>query len=240
MTKRIFLLPILLVVLSINTNIYAQITGIKGEGEVVTQELKLDAFDGISMSIAAEVIITQGSPQKVVVEAQQNIIDNLKKAVRSDTWHIEFEKNVREAKPVIVRITIPKLEDIALTGSGKIRTQGAFKNQSDMDIALSGSGIVDITTEVDEVDVHLSGSGKIMLAGAAKELEIAISGSGKITATDMTANECEVHISGSGDAMVNVTNTLSTAISGSGDVQYKGSPSVKASIVGSGEVTKIN
>lgn len=212
---------------------------ISGEGEVVKQEISLASFSGIDLGFNGDVILTQGSVQKVVVEGQQNIIDNIKRDVSDGKWRISFVESVKDAKPVKVYITVPRLDYIGLSGSGTITNTGKFAGLGDVDIAVSGSG--DIAFNYDGVDsnVRVSGSGKIELSGSTKTLDVAISGSGDIMAKELVSAECEIHISGSGDAAVYVNGELETHISGSGDVRYRGDASVKARISGSGEVVKL-
>lgn len=212
---------------------------IKGEGEVVKQEITLPAIDGISLEFSGDVVLTPGSTQKIVIEGQQNIIDNIRREVRDGTWRISFDKNVKDAKPVIVYMTLPTIEDVVLSGSGSIRSTGKFSNLNDLEIAVSGSGDISLEIDAQETDLAISGSGGVKLSGSAKTLEIAISGSGDVNAADLVTSGCEISISGSGDAQVKVNGDLETAISGSGDVHYSGNASVKAKISGSGSVSKL-
>lgn len=213
--------------------------GIKGEGEVIKQEITLPAIKGFDLGFGGDVIITPGNTQKIVIEGQKNIIDNIKRDVSNGTWRISNIKNVHDAKPVVVYITIPTIEYVGLSGSGSVKSTGKFSSLKEIDIAVSGSG--DITLDIDAKDtgVRISGSGEIVLAGTTQSLEVAISGSGDVMTKDLVASTCKIQISGSGDAAVHVNGDLETHISGSGDVRYKGTASVTAKISGSGEVTKL-
>ena len=46
-----------------------------GTGPIVTEDLSFSAFDKIDLTGVANFYITIGSPQSVVLKAQQNIID---------------------------------------------------------------------------------------------------------------------------------------------------------------------
>ena len=218
----------------------SQIAGIKGEGDIVKHEFKLESLRGINLGISGDVVLTQGSPQKIVVEAQQNIIDNIEKDVKGGVWNIRFDKHVRESKDVTIYVTLQDLEEIGLSGSGSIRSTNKFTGIDDLDISVVGSGEITLAYEANSTDLKLSGSGSIDLTGTSDDLSISISGSGDVIAGDLKTNDCNVQISGSGDARVHANQTLDTLISGSGDVRYSGSASVNSRIVGSGEVTKVN
>jgi hypothetical protein len=215
---------------------YWSTSAIKGEGEVVRQEITLPALKGIDLGFSGNVILTPGPVQKVVLEGQQNILDLIKRDVVGGNWKIYFSKNVKDVKNVTVYITLPAIETVALTGSGSVNTEGKFSGLNDLKLSLTGSGDINFETDARSVDAHVSGSGDIEVSGSAGALEVTISGSGDVTATSLAVNSCEIHISGSGDAEVDVNGDLEVYISGSGDVYYRGNASVTAKVTGSGEV----
>jgi hypothetical protein len=237
MSRILFVFSLLLI--GATSTLTAQWGTVRGEGEVVKQEINLPAFDGVALGFSGDVILTPGNVQKVVVEAQQNIIDNIKRDVRGGTWNIEFIKGVKEAKKVVIYITMPTVRNLVLSGSGLMRSTASFDQLKDLDISVAGSGNVSFEYNGQRTQLALSGSGDVQLFGKTTSLEIAISGSGDVSAAELVTGSCEVAISGSGDAAVHVNGDLKASIAGSGDVRYKGDASVKASIVGSGTVEKL-
>jgi hypothetical protein len=231
---------LLLCALTIIT-ITSQAQRIRGEGDVVKQEIQLERITGISLSFAGDVVLTYGSPQEIIVEAQQNIIDNIKREVKNGSWQIAYQKNVRDAKKVTVYITMETLEDAAVSGSGSITSTNRFEDLDDVELAVSGSGEIDLELSAEEIEVAISGSGDMELSGTGESLEIAISGSGDVDAGDLVVEDCEIAISGSGDATVHVNGSLEAAIAGSGDVRYRGNATkVQSSVSGSGDVESID
>jgi hypothetical protein len=214
---------------------------ISGQGDVVKQEIQLETLKGVKLGFSGDIILTQGSPQKIVLEGQQNIIDNIKRDVNDGIWRVNYERGVIQSKPVKVHITLATLEEAVVSGSGHITGTNTFQNLGDFDAVISGSGGIDLSVNAGDVEANISGSGDISLKGSARTLEARISGSGEIRASDLQTSDCEVSISGSGDATIHCTSSIETAISGSGDVRYKGNAEkVKASISGSGDVREID
>lgn len=222
---------------SCNMNAQNWGSGIKGEGPKVTKTLDVSAFDGLGLTISADVYLTQGNTQSVKIEAQQNIIDNLVTDVENGYWRIKYDKNVQNSGDVKIWITVPTLKKIGLSGSGDIIGETAFKNLGDLDLSVSGSGGIKLDANSTALEVGISGSGDMKLAGTTGNCNVKISGSGGVEAFDLAAKTCNVRISGSGDANVNVSDNLEVAIAGSGDVVYEGSPKVKSKISGSGDVS---
>ncbi|MEO1261555.1 MAG: head GIN domain-containing protein [Bacteroidota bacterium] len=212
--------------------------GITGEGSLVTETLKLSSFDAIGLSINADVYLSQG-PQSVRIEAQRNILNNIKKEVENGRWKIKFDKNVRKHQPIKIWISIPELTSVAVSGSGDVEGKSKFTGVGALKLAVSGSGNITLDADSRSVSAAISGSGDMELGGSTGDVEIAISGSGDVEAHDLKASDCSVKIAGSGDATVHVSGDLDVKIAGSGDVSYKGNPRVRSKISGSGDVNSM-
>ncbi len=213
---------------------------VNGNGPIVTETLAVPTFTGISLNISAQVFITQGPLQEVVVEGKSNIIDELELDVNSSgVWEIETDHCVRDIGELKIFITIPDLSVLKISGSGDIVSQNTFVI-GDIDMNVSGSGNIDVAMEADDIDASISGSGKVFLEGSADELDFRISGSGDLRAFGLQCRVANLNISGSGDAEVRVSDHLDVRISGSGDVFYKGNPTLNVQITGSGQVINAN
>ena len=211
---------------------------VTGKGNSVTETIDLPTITGIGLGISADVYVTQGSTQSVKVKGQKNIIDNLKHKTSGGSWNIEFKSKTRNYEKLEIWITMAKLENISIGGSGSIKGQNSF-NCEDLDISIGGSGDVHLNTKADDINVSIGGSGEVFLAGSADELKISIGGSGDVEALDMKVRNCDVSSAGSGDIKIHVTDNLNVSMVGSGDVRYKGDPKVKSSVIGSGDVEQV-
>ncbi len=249
-------------VVSLSTLIFSgcahSLFGIKGIGNTITQEVIIENFDKIDMTIDADVVFIKGDVQKVEIEGQQNIIDNIKTKVKSGKWYIEYYKNVSKHEPVTIYITIPEITEIIISGSGDIYSDDTFDtddltlkipgsgnidlsvNSDDVDLSISGSGNIYLSADSEDVNVSISGSGNICLKGGTIKQDISISGSGDYNCFSFFSKKTDVNISGSGSCEVLVQDDLFVRISGSGNVYYRGDPTINSVISGSGDVIDKN
>ncbi len=190
---------------------------ITGEGPVVKEDLSLAEFQSVGLGISGTVYLTPGKTQKVTVEGQKNLIDNLKREVKNGSWNIAFDKNVRGRSDMKIYITMPTVKNLSIGGSGKIIATEAFHNLGDLKFAIGGSG-------------------NIEFAGSANSVEVSIGGSGHVKAAGLKVQNSKVSIGGSGNCYIEVGEQLDVSIAGSGSVHYKGRPKIKSSIAGSGKV----
>ena len=208
---------------------------------MIRETFDLEGFTGVSLGFNGDVYLSQGSQYSVVVEGQKNVIDNIKRTIKSGTWYIDFEQSVRNSKPVKVYITMPTLDRATVSGSGNLITETEFTGLDGVQASVSGSGNLKLHVNAEEIDGAISGSGKIGLKGNAGDVDMSISGSGDINAEDLMAQNFDISISGSGNARVNVSGDLDASISGSGDIRYRGdNPNVKARVSGSGDVRRMD
>ena len=215
------------------------LVGLKGEGDLVTQEITLSEFNSIDMAISADVVFIKGDIQKVEISAQQNIIDNITKEIKTGEWEISYIKNVSTHKDIKIIITVSEVKSIVLSGSGNISTSDKFIGDK-INLKISGSGSINFETEMDKGNISIPGSGDINLIGEITEQEISISGSGSYKSFSLYSDICDVTISGSGSCELSVEDKLFVTISGSGNVYYKGQPSLNSIITGSGNVIDAN
>ena len=209
---------------------------IKGEGNAVTKEITLDPFHSIGLSLDADVILKQGSPQKVEIDAEANIIDNIKTKVRNGTWNIGIEENVIKHEKITIYITIPDLKAVSVAGSGDVTTKGAFTGMENLALSIAGSGDLKLEGEAKSLDISVAGSGDVLMAGSAGKVGVSIAGSGDVNLKDLVAGDCDISIAGSGNCKVNTSGNLDVSIVGSGDVYYTGGAKVHSSIMGSGDL----
>ena len=213
--------------------------GTRGEGPIVTERRSLPEFQSIENAVGADIILTQGRQKEVVIEAQQNVLNELKTEVQNGRLEIEFDKNVGRHDGIKLYITIPVISEVSLSGSGSVRSENELKGD-ELKVNISGSGNMDIQARYERLKSVISGSGDMNLAGRGEYLEVQISGSGNVQAVDFEAEEAIVRISGSGGVEVDVEESLDVSIAGSGDLKYKGRPVVKSSTSGSGSVSPIH
>ncbi|RTQ53673.1 DUF2807 domain-containing protein [Hymenobacter gummosus] len=200
------------------------------------------AFSKLTLATSAEVILEQGSTQKVELEGLPEDLKEIETTVDGGKLRIgtvsKTGLNWRGLTGrVRVYVTMTKVEALSVSGSGSIQAAKELRGGT-MTVAVSGSGRLQAPLAAESVEASISGSGGLRLSGSTKALSTHISGSGSIQATELQAATCEAHISGSGNCRVNVSQTLDAHISGSGSVHYAGSPKVTSRIAGSGRVSK--
>ncbi|WP_045687478.1 head GIN domain-containing protein [Hymenobacter sp. AT01-02] len=202
----------------------------------------VENFTSVGLAGSANVILRQGSPQKVEVEADPADLAHFETVVSGGQLRVgpkresNFTSSYRFKGPVTVYVTTPVIKSLSVSGSGNMRAADALKTDN-LSLSVSGSGDLELASvTADKISTSLAGSGSVQAAGNAPRHDISISGSGEVRATKLHTTDCRVSISGSGDCRVQATQNLSASIVGSGDVYVSGNPKISTSTVGSGRV----
>lgn len=235
-------------VLSIFYSLFLSFLLISGGSKAFAQEKEtrdVGSFSSISLSISGDLYLSQGNETKVVIEAEQKILDLIRTEVAGGNLKIKFKTgrwNIRSNKHIKIYISTPDIEGIFLSGSGNITAETQIKTEG-LDFSISGSGNIVIDDLVaSDLEGRISGSGDIDLSGSetVETMEISISGSGDLFAENLKVNSVEIRISGSGTCKVFAVSELEVSVSGSGSVYYKGNPMVNAKVSGSGKVRSLD
>lgn len=212
--------------------------------DVKKENRNVGDFNEICLSISADLYLTQGSKNEVIIEADEDILEKIKTEVNGGELEIKFERwyNYRGTKSIKIYVTVKDIQKLLLTGSGDIVSKSAI-NAEKLALIITGSGSISIDDlNTKKVYTMISGSGDIRVSGKTKanELDATVTGSGDIITSSMEFEEADLTITGSGTIKAFVSERLDANITGSGKIYYKGKPIIDANVTGSGRIRNDN
>jgi hypothetical protein len=213
-------------------------------GQTVKESRNVSTFHAVTLAFSGDVFITQGSPQKVEIEADKATLEIIETKVEGNTLVLKTKNgHWHDLGTIRAYITMPEVNGLSISGSGDMICESSI-NTSEIDLEVSGSGSVKINKlQSPEVSAVITGSGDITLAGTGNDqgmLKTTITGSGSFKSEELPVGNADITITGSGSVRVNVVNELETNITGSGSVLYKGHPRINASSTGSGKTRSMD
>ncbi|HWB27318.1 MAG TPA: head GIN domain-containing protein [Chitinophagaceae bacterium] len=220
---------------------FINIDTIHGNGNLTTETRNVSSASDIESHGFFDVEIVHGSSPSVKIEADENLIPYILtenedgKLVIHTKDHVGLSSNNK----IKVYVTTDRVDGIALSGSGNVTSDAKLDGSNHLRLSISGSGDMTLDINTPYVESSISGSGNINLSGETKDSKITITGNGDYKASDLQAENAEVHITGSGSVNVATSVKLTVRITGSGDVYYKGSPAIEQHITGSGTIKQM-
>lgn len=216
---------------------------IVGDGSVKKEVRPVSDFTGVVVSGNVNVQISYGDAKDITVEADENILPYIETSVENGNLVIKTKDRVslRSKHKLIVYASLTKVARLRVSGSGNITGSGDFSNDGKTDIAVSGSGNINVAmNSFTETKINISGSGNVTLRGkSTNNIDAAVSGSGNIDCAEVSCNDVSAHVSGSGNIKVYANRSIDARVSGSGNIYYKGSATnINLISSGSGKIIK--
>jgi hypothetical protein len=212
--------------------------GITATGSGTTRIFAAEGFSKIALAGSDDVDVRAGTAFSVRAEGPAEELDALRIDKRDDMLTIGRKNRMfgwGNRGKVKVYVTLPRLAEASIAGSGTMTVDRVEGGQFQANIA--GSGDLNVAAlAVDQAEVLIAGSGDVRAGGAARRLTVSIAGSGSLDAAGLRVAEAEVSVAGSGDVRAAVSGTANVDLMGSGDVDLGATATCKVSKMGSGSV----
>lgn len=197
---------------------FKNLSDIQGSGTSRIETRNVAGFTKIEAGGALSVEISVQKAFSVAIEADDNLLANIKTEISGSTLKIYSADRISPKTRINVVISMPALESVDISGA-------------------SDGVITNIKSE--SLELKASGASKIKVDGAAKSLEANASGASTIDAEDLRVEDAEVETSGASRASVAATNDLKVNASGASKISYTGEPkNIKQNSSGASSVTK--
>ncbi len=186
--------------------------------------------------------ISQSESQKIILEAQENLMEFIEVYVYNNTLYIDAIKsyNLCARKPITVYVAAPEIQSLSSKGTGNIVGTERFQLDSPLNLSIDGTGNIDFTWDYAEfVTLESDGTGDMFLSGNASDLyvdmdgtgilhldgeyersEFDIDGTGDFNGLNFISQESTIKINGTGNVEVFAVESLAVSINGSGNVYY--------------------
>ena len=224
MKKFIKLTAILLLILTTTSCFIDGLTGIKGNGEVISEDRTINSnFNEIKVQQGIQVFLTQGNSTELKVEADENIIDLLITEVKGNELEIYFEKNVNKAKSRNVYVTANEISKIRTSSGAVVKTENTIETNS-LELDSSSGSSIKVTVNTSEISSSSSSGSNINIYGKTKTFSAsAISGS-SIDADKLETINTSAKVSSGANIDINVSGKLVAKASSGGSIDYEGNP----------------
>jgi len=240
---------------------------VRGDGNLITQEIPISDYDKIEASNSMKINYVQSTDAPgLTITTDQNIFEKYYFIVKDNTLEIKPKREFRHARFLPTEFTVTTnsstLKKAELAGSIDLNTNSPIHTDK-LTVKLAGSGNINLNEQVKtdklnveiagsttvnafslegkEFDGEIAGSGKINLGGIMQKASFEIAGSGTVRAFDLQVEDLTCDIAGSGDIEVSVSNRIKAGIAGSGTIKYKGNPAtIDKDVAGSGTIKKVD
>lgn len=199
-------------------------TGVKGNGEVVTEERAInESFTAIKAAEGLDVYLTQSDNESISVEADENLHDIILTDIENGVLRIHTKENIGWSTSKKVHVSFRDISSIKSSSGSDVYSTNTIQAERLELKSSSGSDIkLDVNTSV--LNCDSSSGSDIRLSGKTVKLYAEASSGSDIKAADLMAESSEVKASSGADITVNTSKALTARASSGGDIKYYGNP----------------
>jgi hypothetical protein len=212
-----------------------------GDGNVVSQQRNVGAFNSVEANGAVEVHVVQG-PAGVKVSADRNLQEYIEVFTEGDVLVVQYKdnSNLEPTGNIEIRVSAPEYKSLNVSGASSITADSPINGTGALDIVADGASKVTLNVMVPKISMDLSGASRINVQGKATEVIAKGSGASDINAMDLVSENADVDVSGASHAELTVNTKMRVEASGASGVRYKGNAAVAQQVSGAGSVEKVN
>jgi hypothetical protein len=223
--KTIKIIGALATILMLNScNLDSIIGQVQGNGNVETEERMVsENFSEVKGSAGLDVYLTEGSENKIIVEADENLLEVIETKIDNGRLIITTKQNIGRSKSKKIHVTYKKLDEIYASSGADVIGNSVIKSEKITLDASSGSDI-DVEVFAKEVLAESSSGADIHITGKATLLMASSSSGSEINAKELIVINCNADASSGANIIVNVKEKLSTEATSGGNIRYYGNP----------------
>lgn len=191
-----------------------------GSGNIITEKRNItERFDKINASSGVNVIITQGTPEEIVVETDDNVMQYVVTKVENGTLIIKVKRNRTIISSIDVRVTMQNITGLKASSGALIESENTLRGTS---IAIKSSSGSAIKTDIEYEDAtcETSSGSTMTVSGKALQLQTNSSSGSAIDASGLASNEIISKASSGSETRVNPILKLAAQASSGSTIEY--------------------
>lgn len=191
---------------------------VQGSGIAKSETRNVRNFDKIEANGAVNLEINAQKDFSFSIEADDNLLQNIKTEVSDNTLKIYSEGEISPKTPINVKISLPEIVGLDVNGASNAILSGATS---------------------DLIVLKANGASKIKIDGQVIKLKADASGASTIEAENMKAEDVDINANGASSASVLATEELHMDASGASKIFYVGEPKrIKQNASGASSISK--
>ena len=219
--KIIAILFVTSIFTSCNVDMFNRVNGNKN---VITEERKTsDNFTGIKVSTGLDLYISQGSKNKISVEADENLHEIIKTEVENGVLKIYSEKNIGSAKARKVYVTITDLETLIATSGSDVYTEDVIKTNT-ISISTTSGANIKFSVNATSVETSSTSGSNIKIEGITTNYTASATSGSSTDAYNLESENTIAKVTSGADINVFASEKLEAKATSGGDIDYKGNP----------------
>src|SRR5262245_27680132 len=127
------LLPLVIIALLFTAGCHMNRHEVKGSGQRVTQKRDISQFTSISTEGAFNIEVVCQKEPSLELEGDDNVLPLISTDVSGSVLKLKNNKGYSVNQPIVVRISVPNIEGLSVSGAGTINISGMKNDRFEID-----------------------------------------------------------------------------------------------------------
>ncbi len=196
---------------------------VTGSGNIVKEERKLNGFDKVEVKTGLDCEIQQADNFQVMVQADDNVIKDIKTVVENGTLKIYCDiSNFHNVTKKII-VSMPNITSLESSSGSTLKSINTLIGNN-ISLKSSSGSEMNVNIEADTLSLETSSGSEQNIRGKALLLYTASSSGSSINAENLLANDVKSQSSSGSSTDVHAILTLDAKASSGSSIEYKGTP----------------
>lgn len=204
----------------------------------VSKEIPVEGFTKVYINIACEVDLIQAEETKLVIEAEERLLEEIDVEVSNGILRITSDRKgwKKRKDEVDISLTVKNIESFQVAAAVNLYANKKIYADK-LSILVGGVANINMELECNKLMADISGVADIDIRGKAFLAVWKVSGTATLDAEDFITEATRVDFSGVGKGEVHATKILKASVSGLGLIEYSGNPaSITTNVSGLGKI----
>lgn len=194
-------------------------TGVDGNGNVVNDDRVINQpFNSVEVSHGIDVELSMDQNPKVLVIADENLVDLITTEVKNNTLHITAEKIIGNAKSKKVQVGVKSLTGLKASTGSNLWSEGTLL-AGDLAVHASSGGEISITVDAKSLQLSASSGADLQVEGKTVDLTAKASSGAHVDSGDLQAQNIQAKASSGGNVVVVKADNITIDEGSGGHVQ---------------------
>lgn len=197
--------------------------GIKGNGNVISENRKVSDFNKIEAQTGLDVILEQGNQTIIRVDADENLHPNIKTEVTNGTLKIYVEEGIYKAKAKTVFVKAPHFKSISVSSGASVTSVNQI-NEPELELSTSSGSDLNISITTTYLTCKSSSGSDLEVQGTAKTVIASASSGSDLDLDKLRADAVTAKSSSGSSISVNALQKLIADASSGSDINCVSNP----------------
>jgi hypothetical protein len=203
---------------------YNIVSGIKGNGNVITQERYLNkVFNKINAAEGLNVFLTKANTSAVKVQADENLHEYIITEVEEGVLYLHTKESLGKANAKNVLVSFNSLNEISSASGASVKTTN-FINPKSITIKASSGSYQKLSIKANSINCTSSSGAMITINGESNNINAKASSGSTIDAFKLISENCETKTSSGAKIDVYCKSLINANASSGSNISYEGNP----------------